>query len=78
MCYLSDNALERLKEEYPAGCWVCLDSMDDFQKELKKYGPEDRIVNKKLDAMIACKELVEAFVGEPVNLQQDGRVTIGF
>ena len=52
--------------------------MDDFQKDLKRYGSEDRIVNKKLDAMIACKEMVEALIGEPVNLQLDGKVTIGF
>lgn len=52
--------------------------MDDFKKEEARFGSEDRIVNKKLDAMIACKEMVEALIGEPVNLQFDGRVTVGF
>lgn len=49
-----------------------------FQKELEKYGPEDRVVNRMMDEMIACKEMVEALIGAPVNLQQDGKVTIGF
>ena len=52
--------------------------LTDFQNELKKYGPEDRVVERKFDAMIACKEMVEAIIGEPVNLQKDGRVTVGF
>lgn len=52
--------------------------MDDFQEELKRYGIEDRVVKNKLDAMIACKEMVEALIQEPVNLQKDGRVTVGF
>lgn len=52
--------------------------MDDFKKEEAQFGSEDRIVNKKLDAMIACKEMVETLIGEPVNLQFDGRVTVGF
>ena len=52
--------------------------MDDFKKEETRFGSEDRIVNKKLDAMIACKEMVEALIGKPVNLQFDGRVTVGF
>lgn len=52
--------------------------MDDFKKEEAQFGSEDRIVNKKLDAMIACKEMVETLIGEPVNLQLDGRVTVGF
>ena len=49
-----------------------------FQKELEKYGPEDRGVNARLTEMIACKEMVEVLIGAPVNLQQDGKVTIGF
>lgn len=52
--------------------------MDDFQEELKQYGIEDRVVKSKLDAMIACKEMVEALIQEPVNLQKDGKVTVGF
>lgn len=52
--------------------------LDDYRKEAADYGKEDRIVRKKLDALIACKEMVEAVLQEPVNLQKDGRVTIGF
>jgi hypothetical protein len=52
--------------------------MDDYMKDEKRFGADDRFVEKKLDAMIACKEMVEALIGEPVNLQQDGKVTVGF
>ena len=52
--------------------------MDDFMKEKARFGVGDRVVEEKLDAMIACKEMVEALIGEPVNLQKDGKVTVGF
>lgn len=52
--------------------------MNSFKRDEARYGLEDRIVLQKLDAMIACKEMVEALIGEPVNLQKDGRVTVGF
>ena len=52
--------------------------MDDFKREERRYGIGNRIVMGKLDAMIACKEMVEALIGEPVNLRQDGTVTVGF
>jgi len=52
--------------------------LDDFMQEKEKYGIEDRIVEHKFDAMIACKEMVEALIQEPVNLRKDGRVTVGF
>lgn len=52
--------------------------MDDFQKEKERYGIDDERVERKLDAMIACKEMVEALIGEPVNLQLDGKVSVGF
>ena len=52
--------------------------MDDFKKEEARFGKEDRVVLEKLDAMIACKEMVESLIGEPVNLQLDGKVTVGF
>lgn len=52
--------------------------MDDFKKNEERYGIEDRYVEHKLDAMIACKEMVEALIGEPVNLRKDGKVTTGF
>lgn len=51
--------------------------MDEFKAEEAKYGKEDRIVLKKLDAMIACKEMAEALIGQPVNLGMDGKVTVG-
>ena len=52
--------------------------MDDFKKEEARYGLKDRIVAEKLDAMIACKEMVEALIGQPVNLGLNGIVTVGF
>lgn len=52
--------------------------MDDFKKEEARYGIKDRVVQEKLDAMIACKEMVEALIEMPVNLQLDGKVTVGF
>lgn len=51
--------------------------MDDYKKCEKRYGIGDRIVMKKLDAMIACKEMVESIIRQPVNLRQDGIVTVG-
>lgn len=52
--------------------------MDDFKEEEARWGTHDRVVEEKLDAMIACKEMVEALIGAPVNLQKDGKVTVGF
>lgn len=52
--------------------------LTDFNKNLEKYGMDDRIVEAKFDAMIACKEMVETLIGEPVNLRKDGIVTTGF
>ena len=52
--------------------------MDAFVNEKEKYGMDDRIVQAHLDNMIACKEMVEALIGEPVNLGLNGKVTIGF
>ena len=52
--------------------------MNDFKKWEAKFGLDDRIVEAKLDAMIACKEMVEAVIGEPVNLGVDGVVWVGF
>lgn len=51
--------------------------MDDYKEEVRRYG-EDHWTEEKLDAMIACKEMVEALIGEPVNLRKEGRVTVGF
>ena len=52
--------------------------MDKFKKLEAKYGFEDREVQHLLDEMIACKEMVEAILEQPVNLQQNGKVTVGF
>ena len=56
--------------------------MDDFKNNEAKYDFENeiavKIVYEKLNAMIACKEMVEALIGEPVNLGHDGKVTVGF
>ena len=52
--------------------------LDRFTDEMERYGKDDRIVEKRFDDMIACKEMVEALIGEPVNLQKDGKVTVGF
>lgn len=50
--------------------------MDSFQEEKEKFGM-DKHTTRKLDAMIACKEMVEALIQRPVNLGQNGKVTIG-
>ena len=49
-----------------------------FQRDLERYGREDRKVLRQFDDMIACKEMAEALIGEPVNLRMDGTVTVGF
>lgn len=51
--------------------------MDRVQRDIARYGKEDRMVEKRIDDMIACKEMVEAFIQEPVNLGMDGKVTVG-
>lgn len=51
--------------------------MDDFKNWEAKFGL-DRIAEKKLDAMIACKEMVESLIKKPVNLGRDGKITVGF
>ena len=52
--------------------------LDEFMVEKNKFGISDRIVRKKLDKMLACKEMVETMIGMPINLGIDGKVTIGF
>ena len=51
--------------------------LDDFMKEKNRPNADDDYVHYKMDMMIGAKELVEALIGEPVNLQKDGRVTVG-
>lgn len=52
--------------------------LDDFLKDAVKFGKDNRIVQHKLDAMLANKDMVESLILEPVNLQKDGKVTVGF
>ena len=58
--------------------------MDDFKQwEARAEGKDKGSVEhewmmSKMHAMIACKEMVECLIGEPVNLQKDGKVTVGF
>ena len=51
--------------------------MDSFKKDEAEFGM-DRGTTAKLDAMIACKEMVEALIQKPVNLKTTGEVTVGF
>lgn len=52
--------------------------MDEFKKREARLGIENDYTVELLDKMIACKEMVETLIGEPVNLQMDGKVTVGF
>lgn len=47
-------------------------------KEEEKRFPDDERTWKHLDRLIYQKEMVEALIGEPVNLQKDGKVTVGW
>ena len=47
-------------------------------KEMERKGYPEELIVKAIDEMISCKEMVETLICEPVNLQQDGRVTVGF
>lgn len=51
--------------------------LDEYMNETKN-GIEDRVTHDHLIAMLGCKEMVEALIGVPVNLQKDGKVTTGF
>ena len=50
----------------------------DALAEGKRWGPEDRVYQRKVEWCIGMKELVEGLIGTPVNLQLDGQVTTGF
>lgn len=51
--------------------------LDDFMEEKDKYGDAPMVI-KHMNQMIACKEMVESLISEPVYLQKDGKVTCGF
>ena len=52
--------------------------LTDYMEEAERWGHDDRIVLEKFHGMIACKEMVEALIQEPVNLGLNGKVTVGF
>ena len=52
--------------------------LDRFVKEKEQFGIEERGVQNLMTRMLACKDMVETLIGEPVNLQKDGKVTVGF
>ena len=39
---------------------------------------DKRRYERDIDRMLACKDMVEAIIGQPVNCRLDGTVTIGF
>jgi hypothetical protein len=51
--------------------------MNEFKKLEKMFGDEDERTISAMNQMIGAKELVEAVIEKPVNLQIDGQVTIG-
>jgi hypothetical protein len=51
--------------------------MNEFKKLEKMLGDEDERTISAMEQMIGAKELVEAVIEKPVNLQIDGQVTIG-
>ena len=75
IAYLKETERKEMKKQMIS---YLQSTMDNFKKEESRWGMEDRVVLAKLDAMIACKEMVENLIGEPVNLGVDGKVTVGF
>ena len=47
-------------------------------QELEEYGYPQDYVEECIVGLIACKEMVECLIEKPVNLQKDGKVTVGF
>lgn len=58
--------------------------LDEFTQEKRRAEErgenvlDDRYNRHLFDSMIACKEMVECLIHYPVNLQKDGKVTVGF
>ena len=46
-------------------------------KKLEKQGYPSEYLERTLDSLIACKRMVECLIQKPVNLQKDGKVTVG-
>ena len=73
-----DDSFSQMRAVHPVYMIDYLQSqLDRFMVEKEQYGAEDRIVKKKLDELISCKEMVEALIGKPVNLNVSGTVTVG-
>lgn len=49
-----------------------------WKSDVDRYGKEDRLVQKDLDRLCACKSMVETLIGQPVNLSLTGIVTVGY
>lgn len=52
--------------------------LDGVKESEKRWGANDPLTQSQIDSMIACRVMVEAVIGEPVNLLVTGKVTIGF
>ena len=52
--------------------------LDDFVEFRKDFGDDDERTIAKFDQMIGAKEMAEVLLQMPVNLQLDGKVTVGF
>ena len=46
-------------------------------QKLEEDGYPQDYVEESLIGLIACKEMVECLIEKPVNLQKDGKVTVG-
>ena len=53
------------------------EKLDEFMESKREFGM-DRETVRRFDEMIACKEMAEVLIGEPVNIRKDGKITIGF
>lgn len=51
--------------------------LDFAMNEKERFGMDER-TEGLFHGVIACKEMVEALIKAPVNLQKDGKVTVGF
>ena len=51
---------------------------DMYMDDQRRFGSESERTQMHFGWVIGAKELVEACIGQPVNLQRDGVVRIGF
>ena len=52
--------------------------LNEFKKREERYGIDSEYTLEFLHKMIACKEMAEDLIKEPVNLGKNGIVTTGF